>query len=115
MIMTYAWTSRTLIMTVAWTFVPAITITLPCWCFTHLSEVVTHTAVIRFIWCVTLCRYQVYLVRQFTIIVVGMAKNRLNKFYNPKLYKPPPAAAALAEVPLTWLTSRLLRLLLSPS
>merc|ERR1719217_1116578 len=23
-----------------------------------------------------------------------MAKNRMNKFYNPKMYKPPPAAAA---------------------
>merc|ERR1712070_1321107 len=29
---------------------------------------------------------------------IGVAKNRLNKFYNPKLYKPPPAgAAALAQ------------------
>merc|ERR1719238_2618577 len=27
--------------------------------------------------------------------LLGMAKNRLNKFYNPKLYKPP---AALAEI-----------------
>merc|ERR1719321_1272034 len=25
--------------------------------------------------------------------IIGVAKNRLNKFYNPKLYKPPPAAA----------------------
>jgi len=25
--------------------------------------------------------------------LLGMAKNRLNKFYNPKLYKPPPAVA----------------------
>merc|ERR1719353_1805788 len=24
--------------------------------------------------------------------IIGVAKNRLNKFYNPKLYKPPPAA-----------------------
>merc|ERR1719310_2637671 len=27
-----------------------------------------------------------------------MAKNRLNKFYNPKLYKPPPAAASFVQV-----------------
>merc|ERR1719310_1833635 len=26
--------------------------------------------------------------------LIGMAKNRLNKFYNPKLYKPPPADSA---------------------
>merc|ERR1719158_800590 len=25
--------------------------------------------------------------------LIGMAKNRLNKFYNPKMYKAPPAAA----------------------
>jgi len=29
--------------------------------------------------------------------VLGFAKNRLNKFYNPKLYKPPPAAELSAE------------------
>merc|ERR1719271_625451 len=28
--------------------------------------------------------------------LIGIAKNRLNKFYNPKLYKPPPAAPAEA-------------------
>merc|ERR1719310_823204 len=27
-----------------------------------------------------------------------MAKNRLNKFYNPKLYKPSPAAASFVQV-----------------
>merc|ERR1712146_277727 len=26
--------------------------------------------------------------------LIGMAKNRMNKFYNPKMYKPPPAASA---------------------
>merc|ERR1719345_222383 len=31
--------------------------------------------------------------------LIGFAKNRMNKFYNPKLYKAPPAAApALAQV-----------------
>merc|ERR1712151_1279227 len=29
--------------------------------------------------------------------VLGFAKNRLNKFYNPKLYKPPPAVELSAE------------------
>merc|ERR1719503_448983 len=27
--------------------------------------------------------------------LIGFAKNRLNKFYNPKLYKPPPPPAAV--------------------
>merc|ERR1719231_1519289 len=26
--------------------------------------------------------------------IIGLAKNRMNKFYNPKLYKPPPTAFA---------------------
>merc|ERR1719504_648703 len=30
--------------------------------------------------------------------LLGFAKNRLNKFYNPKLYKAPPSAAVLADV-----------------
>jgi len=30
--------------------------------------------------------------------LIGMAKNRMNKFYSPKLYKAPPAAAAAAFV-----------------
>merc|ERR1719487_2960948 len=30
--------------------------------------------------------------------LLGMVKNRLQKFYNPKLYKPPPAAAAFVQV-----------------
>merc|ERR1719273_1525887 len=29
--------------------------------------------------------------------VLGFAKNRLNKFYNPKLYKPPPKVELSAE------------------
>merc|ERR1711990_60644 len=28
--------------------------------------------------------------------IIGVAKNRLNKFYNPKLYKPPPAGTEAA-------------------
>merc|ERR1719287_309787 len=28
--------------------------------------------------------------------LIGMAKNRMNKFYNPKLYKPPPTSEAPA-------------------
>merc|ERR1719194_103038 len=28
--------------------------------------------------------------------LIGLAKNRMQKFYNPKLYKPPPAAPAEA-------------------
>merc|ERR1719502_1648413 len=30
--------------------------------------------------------------------LIGMAKNRLNKFYNPKLYKPPPAEPSFVQV-----------------
>jgi len=30
--------------------------------------------------------------------LLGMAKNRLNKFYNPKLYKPPAGAAVFVQV-----------------
>merc|ERR1719326_2096234 len=30
--------------------------------------------------------------------LLGMAKNRLNKFYNPKLYEPPAKEASLVEV-----------------
>merc|ERR1719230_1878721 len=30
--------------------------------------------------------------------LLGMVKNRLQKFYNPKLYKPPAAAAAFVQV-----------------
>lgn len=30
--------------------------------------------------------------------LLGFAKNRLNKFYNPKLYKPPPAPAMLLQI-----------------
>merc|ERR1719223_465552 len=30
--------------------------------------------------------------------LIGFAKNRLNKFYNPKLYKPPPAGEALVSI-----------------
>merc|ERR1719238_2375694 len=30
--------------------------------------------------------------------LLGMAKNRLNKFYNPKLYKPPPAEASFIQI-----------------
>merc|ERR1719453_2966784 len=29
--------------------------------------------------------------------IIGVAKNRLNKFYNPKLYKPPPKVESAAE------------------
>merc|ERR1719487_1406584 len=28
--------------------------------------------------------------------LIGFAKNRLNKFYNPKLYKPPPALVSIS-------------------
>merc|ERR1719160_472868 len=30
--------------------------------------------------------------------LLGMVKNRLQKFYNPKLYKPPPAAASFVQI-----------------
>merc|ERR1719460_1181106 len=30
--------------------------------------------------------------------IIGFAKNRMNKFYNPKLYKPPPAETAFDQV-----------------
>merc|ERR1719388_308343 len=30
--------------------------------------------------------------------LLGLVKNRLNKFYNPKLYKPPAAAASFVQV-----------------
>merc|ERR1719327_1614605 len=30
--------------------------------------------------------------------LIGVAKNRLNKFYNPKLYKPPPTPVSFVQI-----------------
>merc|ERR1711977_151138 len=35
------------------------------------------------------------------IQIIGVAKNRLNKFYNPKLYKPPPKRELTEEERIT--------------